>query len=106
MEIFLDTSFLVSLLIETKKSDRAINYFERAKHRFVTSVSVFEETLYTGVRLLTDEKLKIRGRYRLQDYIKKKGYAFAKDFWQIYSVFPQVLQVFSNWDRVKKLGVS
>ena len=80
MEIFLDTSFLVSLLIETKKSDKAINYFERAEHRFVTSVSVFEETLYTGVRLRADEKLKIRGRYHLQDYIKKKGYTFAKDF--------------------------
>ena len=33
-----------------------------------------------GVKLLAEERLNVKGKYDLRDYIKKKGYDFAKDF--------------------------
>jgi hypothetical protein len=39
-----------------------------------------EEAFYVGVKLLAEERLNIKGKYDLRDYIKKKGYEFAKDF--------------------------
>jgi predicted nucleic acid-binding protein len=58
MDIFLDTSFVISLLIETEKTKDAREFFNETADTFVTCVSVYEETFFVGI-------------------IKKNGYDFA-----------------------------
>ena len=80
MVIFLDTAFVLSLILETDETDIAKKYFEETTDSLVISISVYEEAFYVGVKLLAEERLNIKGKYDLRDYIKKKGYEFAKDF--------------------------
>jgi predicted nucleic acid-binding protein len=80
MVVFLDTAFVLSLILETDETDIAKRYFEETTDSLVISISVYEEAFYVGVRLLAEERLNVKGKYDLRDYIKKKGYDFAKDF--------------------------
>jgi len=80
MVIFLDTAFVLSLILETDETDIAKKYFEETTNSLVINISVYEETFYVGVKLLAEERLNVKGKYDLRDHIKKKGYEFAKDF--------------------------
>ncbi|NQE04412.1 tRNA(fMet)-specific endonuclease VapC [ANME-1 cluster archaeon GoMg1] len=80
MVIFLDTAFVLSLILVTDETEIARKYFKESTDSFVISISVYEEAFYVGVKLLAEERLNIKGKYDLRDYIKKKGYEFAKDF--------------------------
>jgi len=80
MVLFLDTAFVLSLILETEKTGISRRYFNEATESRVTSISVYEEAFYVGIRILAEERLNIKGKYDLRDYIKKKGYEFAKDF--------------------------
>ena len=80
MDIFLDTSFIISLLIETEKTEDVRKYFDEASVPFVTSVSVYEETYFVGIKMIAEDRLNIGSSYSLRDYIKKSGYDFADTF--------------------------
>jgi len=79
MDVFLDTSFIVSLIIKTDQTERARKFFS-ASDNFVTSVTVYEETFYVGLRLLADKRLGIKSAFPLREYVRKNGYDFADDF--------------------------
>ncbi|MEM4617122.1 MAG: PIN domain-containing protein [Archaeoglobaceae archaeon] len=79
MDIFLDTSFAVSLIIKTEKTEKAREFF-RIADNLVTSLSVYEETFYIGLKLLADKRLGIKSLFLLREYIRKNGYDFASDF--------------------------
>ncbi len=81
MDVFLDTSFVVSLIIKTGQTERARKFFV-GNDNFVTSVTVYEETFYVGLRLLADKRLGIRSAFSLREHIRKNGYDFATDFIQ------------------------
>lgn len=80
MDIFLDTSFIISLLIETEKTEDTRKFFNEASDSFVASVSVYEETFFVGIKMIAEDKLNIGSSYSLRDYIKKSGYDFADTF--------------------------
>ena len=79
MDIFLDTSFAVSLIIKTEKTEKAREFF-RIADNLVTSLSVYEETFYIVLKLLADKRLGIKSPFSLRAYIRKNGYDFASDF--------------------------
>ena len=60
MDVFLDTSLIVPLIIETDKTEVARNFFNSFDFTLVTNVSVYEETFYVGVRILAEDRLNIR----------------------------------------------
>lgn len=80
MDIFLDTSFIISLLIETEKTEDARKFFNEASDSFITSISVYEETFFVGIKIIAEDILNIRNSYSLRDHIKKSGYGFADTF--------------------------
>ena len=80
MVVFLDTAFVLSLILETEETDIVKKYFVETTDSLVISSSVYEEAFYVGVKLLAEERLNIKGKYDLKNYIKKKGYGFANDF--------------------------
>jgi len=83
MDVFLDTGFILSLLIETDKTEIARKFFDnfdRTKSSLITSISVYEETFYVGIRMIAEDRLGIRNPYSLRDYIKRNGYDFADDY--------------------------
>ena len=79
MDVFLDTGFIVSLLIETDETENARKFFNETQN-LVTSISVYEETFYVGIKIIAEDRLGIRNPYSLREYIKKNGYNFADDF--------------------------
>ena len=48
MDIFLDTSFIISLLLETEKTEGTRKFFNETSDSFITSVSVYEETFFVS----------------------------------------------------------
>lgn len=80
MVVFLDTTFVLSLILETEETDIVKKYFVETTDSLVISSSVYEEAFYVGVKLLAEERLNIKGKYDLKNHIKKKGYGFANDF--------------------------
>ena len=81
MDVFLDTSFIVSLIIKTDQTRRAREFFSE-NDNLITSVTVYEETFYVGLRLLADKRLGIKSAFSLREYVRKNGYDFANDFIQ------------------------
>uniref|UniRef100_A0A7C3UD83 Ribonuclease VapC n=1 Tax=Geoglobus ahangari TaxID=113653 RepID=A0A7C3UD83_9EURY len=80
MDVFLDTSFIVSLIIKTEKTERARRFFTGTGLDFAASVAVYEESLYTGLRIIAEKRLGIKNAYKLRDFVRKNGYEFAADF--------------------------
>jgi predicted nucleic acid-binding protein len=80
MDLFLDTSFIISLLIETEKTEDTRKFFNEASDTFITSVSVYEETFFVGIKMIAEDRLNIASSYSLRDHIKKNGYGFADTF--------------------------
>lgn len=77
MDVFLDTSFIISLLFETEKTEDTRKFFNEASDSFITSVSVYEETFFVGIKMIAEDRLKIGSSYSLRDHIKKNGYDFT-----------------------------
>ncbi|KPQ44952.1 MAG: hypothetical protein MPEBLZ_00461 [Candidatus Methanoperedens nitroreducens] len=71
MDIFLDTSFIISLLLETEKTEGTRKFFNETSDSFITSVSVYEETFFVGIKMIAEDRLNIVSSYSLRDYIKK-----------------------------------
>ena len=80
MDVFLDTSFIVSLIIKTDKTEKARRFFTETNLNFVASVAVYEESLYTGLRIVAERRLDIKNVYKLRNFVRKNGYEFAADF--------------------------
>jgi predicted nucleic acid-binding protein len=80
MDVFLDTSFIVSLIIKTEKTEKVRRFFTETGLDFAASVAVYEESLYTGLRIIAEKRLDIKNAYKLRDFVRKNGYEFAADF--------------------------
>lgn len=80
MDLFLDTSFIVPLIIESDTTDKARDYFSSVTDACAASMSVYEETFFVGLRLIAEDELGITGTAGLKAYIQKNGYGFADEF--------------------------
>ena len=80
MDVFLDMSFILSLIIKTDKTEKARRFFTETNLNLVASVAVYEESLYTGLRIIAERRLDIKNAYKLRNFVKKNGYEFAADF--------------------------
>ena len=99
MDIFLDTSFIISLLMETEKTEDVRKFFKETSDSLITSISVYEETFFVGIRMIAEDRLNIGSSNSLRDYIKKSGYDFADDFFKyMHEVFNIVEVVYDTND--------
>ncbi len=80
MDIFLDTSFIIPLIIETSTTRKARDFFTSVPGTCVASMSVYEETFFVGLRLIARDEFGITGTVRLKEHIRDKGYGFADEF--------------------------
>jgi len=61
MELFLDTSFLIPLLIDSEKTDESLEFFDLSIDTSIITTAVFEELFFVGLKLVaSDETWKIR----------------------------------------------
>ncbi|MCS7130854.1 MAG: PIN domain-containing protein [Archaeoglobaceae archaeon] len=66
MSLFLDSSFLISLIVETQFTEKAKKLLEtHIDEDFYTSITVIEETLYVLRRLLKETKRENISRIKL-----------------------------------------
>ena len=80
MELFLDTSFLIPLLIDSEKTDESLEFFDLSIDTSIITTAVFEELFFVGLKLVaSDETWKIRSN-QIERYIKSNGYEFADLF--------------------------
>jgi predicted nucleic acid-binding protein len=80
MDIFLDTSFIIPLIIETGTTRKARTFFTSAPGTCAASMSVYEETFFVGLRLIARDEFGITGTARLKEHIRDNGYGFADGF--------------------------
>jgi predicted nucleic acid-binding protein len=80
MDIFLDTSFVIPLLIETDTTPAARSFFTTTDEACVSSMSVYEETFFVGLRLIADDEFGIASTADLKNHIRSDGYGFADAF--------------------------
>jgi len=80
MDIFLDTSFIIPLLIETGTTTRARDFYTSVPGTCAASMSVYEETFFVGLRLIATDEFGITGTAMLKDHIRDNGYGFAAVF--------------------------
>ncbi len=80
MDLFLDTSFIVPLIIESDTTEKARDYFSSVTGACAASMSIYEETFFVGLRLIAEDELGITGTAGLKAHIQKNGYGFADEF--------------------------
>ncbi len=80
MDVLLDTSFLIPILIKSDKTDRAREFFINSDFDLGISVAVMEETMFVGLKLLAAERIGLYVTEKIRKHIKEKGYDFASDF--------------------------
>ena len=80
MDLFLDTSFIIPLIIETDTTRRARNFYSFSSGTCAASMSVYEEAFFVGLRLIAEDELGITSTPKLKEHIRDEGYAFADEF--------------------------
>jgi uncharacterized protein len=80
MDIFLDTSFIIPLIIETGTTQKARDFYASAPGSCAASMSVYEETFFVGLRLIARDEFGISGTAMLKEHIRDEGYGFADEF--------------------------
>jgi predicted nucleic acid-binding protein len=80
MDLFLDTSFIIPLLIETDTTQKARDFFSSFPGACAASMSVYEETFFVGLRLIAEDEFGITGTADLKKHIRENGYGFADEF--------------------------
>jgi predicted nucleic acid-binding protein len=80
MDIFLDTSFIIPLIIETATTRKARDFFTSVPGTCAASMSVYEETFFVGLRLIAKDEFAITGTAGLKQHIRDNGYGFADEF--------------------------
>jgi len=79
MDLFLDTSFIIPLIIETDTTRKARDLFT-SSGVCGASMSVYEETFFVGLRLIAEDEFGITGTAKLKEHIRTEGYGFADEF--------------------------
>jgi len=80
MDLFLDTSFIIPLIIETDTTRRARDFFSSFSGTCAVSMSVYEESFFVGLRIIAEDEFGITGTAKLKEHILNKGYGFADEF--------------------------
>jgi predicted nucleic acid-binding protein len=80
MDLFLDTSFIVPLIIETDTTRKARDFYSSFPGTCAASMSVYEEAFFVGLRLIAEDEFGIAGTGKLKEHIRDKGYGFADEF--------------------------
>jgi len=72
---YIDTSIILSILLETEKSDLAEQTIEKySDWKFVISGIAVNEAIYVATYEYYRQQGKIKGKYSLRKLIKKQGY--------------------------------
>ena len=80
MDLFLDTSFIIPLIIETDTTKKARHFYSTAPGTCAASMSVYEEAFFVGLRIIAEDEFGITGTAKLKEHILKEGYGFADEF--------------------------
>ncbi len=80
MDLFLDTSFIIPLIIETDTTHRARDFYSSFPGTCAVSMSVYEEAFFVGLRLIAEDEFGITGTGKLKEHICNEGYGFADEF--------------------------
>jgi len=80
MDLFLDTSFIIPLIIETDTTRKARDFYSFSSGTCAASMSVYEEAFFVGLRLIAEDKFGITGTAKLKEHIRDEGYGFADEF--------------------------
>ena len=80
MDLFLDTSFIIPLIIETDTTRRVRDFFSSFSGTCAVSMSVYEESFFVGLRIIVEDEFGITGTAKLKEHILNKGYGFADEF--------------------------
>jgi len=80
MDLYLDTSFIVPLIIETDTTRKARDFYTSFSGTVATGMSVYEESFFVGLRLIARNEFGIVSTTQLKNYILARGYGFADEF--------------------------
>jgi len=80
MDIFLDTSFIIPLIIETGTTRKSRDFYSSFPGTCAASMSVYEEAFFVGLRLIAEDEFGITGTAKLKEHIRDEGYDFADEF--------------------------
>jgi predicted nucleic acid-binding protein len=80
MDLFLDTSFIVPLIIETDTTRKARDFYSLFPGTCAVSMSVYEEAFFVGLRLIAEDEFGITGTGKLKEHIRDEGYGFADEY--------------------------
>jgi uncharacterized protein len=80
MDLFLDTSFIIPLIIETDTTRRARDFLSSFSGTCAVSMSVYEESFFVGLRIIAEDEFGITRTAKLKEHILNKGYGFADEF--------------------------
>jgi uncharacterized protein len=80
MDLFLDTSFIIPLIIEIDTTRKARDLFTSIPGTCAASMSVYEEAFFVGLRLIAEDEFGITGTAKLKEHIRDEGYGFADEF--------------------------
>ena len=80
MDIFLDTSFIIPLIIDADTTRKARNFYSSVPGTCAASMSVYEEAFFVGLRLIAEDEFGITGTAKLKEHIRDEGYGFADEF--------------------------
>ncbi len=73
--VHVDTNILLSILLETEKSDLAENLLDKYKDmQFTISGIAINETLYVAIHEYYKQRGLVKGKYSLRKVISKKNY--------------------------------
>ncbi len=73
--VYVDTSILLSILLETEKSDLAEKLLDEFKNiQFIISGIAINETLYIATYEYYKQRSLVKGKYSLRKVISKKNY--------------------------------
>jgi predicted nucleic acid-binding protein len=80
MDLYLDTSFIIPLIIDTDTTEKARDFYTSFAGTTTASMSVYEESFFVGLRLIARNESDIRSTAQLKNYIRSEGYGFADEF--------------------------
>lgn len=94
MDLFLDTSFIIPLIIESDMTKRARAFYSSFPGSCAASMSVYEEAFFVGLRLIAEDEFGITTTSGLKELIREEGYGFADTFiHNLHEVFSDVVIV-------------
>ena len=72
MDIFLDTSFIIPLIIETDATGKARDFYSSLPDSCAASMSVYEEAFFVGLRLIAQDGFGISSTGQLREHIRNE----------------------------------